>query len=130
MAGGFSNDLSLITGMSIALSALNLSNGATGVSFSLQAIDVNNNSMYASQNLSSNGTSTFDFAAATKDLGFDQTKVTTLQLSVTQIGGPTSGSTISVSGTLSNFGYTAVPAPGALALLGAAGLVGARRRRA
>jgi hypothetical protein len=130
MAGGFSNDLSLITGMSIALSALNLSNGATGVSFSLQAIDVNNNSMYASQNLSSNGTSTFDFAAATKDLGFDQTKVTTLQLSVTQIGGPTSGSTVSVSGTLSNFGYTAVPAPGALALLGAAGLVGARRRRA
>jgi hypothetical protein len=130
MAGGFSNDLSLITGMSIALSALNLSNGATGVSFSLQAIDVNNNSMYASQNLSSNGTSTFDFAAATKDLGFDQTKVTTLQLSVTQIGGPTSGSTISVSGTLSNFGYTAVPAPGALALLGAAGLVGSRRRRA
>ena len=130
MAGGSSNDLSLITGMSIALSALNLSNGATGVSFYWQAIDVNLNSMYASQNLSSNGTSTFDFAAATKDVGFDLTNVTTLQLSVTQIGGPTSGSTISVSGTLSNFSYTAVPAPGALALLGAAGLVGARRRRA
>jgi hypothetical protein len=130
MAGGSSNDLSLITGMSIALSALNLSNGATGVSFYWQAIDVNSNSMYASQNLSSNGTSTFDFAAATKDVGFDLTNVTTLQLSVTQIGGPTSGSTISVSGTLSNFSYTAVPAPGALALLGAAGLVGSRRRRA
>jgi hypothetical protein len=130
MAGGSSNDLSLITGMSIALSALNLSNGATGVSFYWQAIDVNSNSMYASQNLSSNGTSTFDFAAATKDVGFDLTNVTTLQLSVTQIGGPTSGSTISVSGTLSNFSYTAVPAPGALAILGAAGLVGARRRRA
>jgi hypothetical protein len=129
MAGGSSNDLSLITGMSIALSALNLSNGATGVSFFWQAIDVNSNSMYASQNLSSNGTSTFDFAAATKDVGFDLTNVTTLQLSVTQIGGPTSGSTISVSGTLSNFSYTAVPAPGALALLGAAGLVGSRRRR-
>jgi hypothetical protein len=129
MAGGSSNDLSLITGMSIALSALNLSNGATGVSFYWQAIDVNSNSMYASQNLSSNGTSTFDFAAATKDVGFDLTNVTTLQLSVTQIGGPTSGSTISVSGTLSNFSYTAVPAPGALALLGAAGLAGARRRR-
>jgi hypothetical protein len=130
MAGGSSNDLSLITGMSIALSALNLFNGATGVSFYWQAIDVNSNSMYASQNLSSNGTSTFDFAAATKDVGFDLTNVTTLQLSVTQIGGPTSGSTISVSGTLSNFSYTAVPAPGALAILGAAGLVGARRRRA
>jgi hypothetical protein len=130
MAGGSSNDLSLITGMSIALSALNLSNGATGVSFYWQAIDVTFKSMYASQNLSSNGTSTFDFAAATKDVGFDLTNVTTLQLSVSQLGGPTSGSNVSVSGTLSNFSYTAVPAPGALALLGAAGLVGARRRRA
>jgi hypothetical protein len=35
-------------------------------------------------------------------------------------------STASFSGTLSNF---TIPAPGALALLGAAGLVGARRRR-
>jgi hypothetical protein len=129
-SGGSSNDLSLITEMSIALSALNLSNGATGVSFFWQAIDMIGNSMYASQNLSSNGTSTFDFAAATKDVGFDLTNVTTLQLSVSQLGGPTSGSTVSVSGTLSNFSYTAVPAPGALALLGAAGLVGARRRRA
>jgi hypothetical protein len=130
MAGGSSNDLSLITGMSIALSALNLSNGATGVSFYWQAIDVNSNSMYASQDLFSNGTSTFDFAAATMDLGFDLTKVTNLEVSVSQLGGPTSGSTVSVSGTLSNFSYTAVPAPGALALLGAAGLVGSRRRRA
>jgi hypothetical protein len=134
MANGSSKDLSLLTGMSIALSALNLNvsagTAATGVSINWQAIDVNLNSMYASQDLFSNGTSTFDFAAATKDLGFDQTKVTTLQLSVTQIGGPTSsGSPVTVSGTLSNFGYTAVPAPGALALLGAAGLVGARRRR-
>jgi hypothetical protein len=129
MAGGSSNDLSLITGMSIALSALNLSNGATGVSFYWQAIDVNSNSMYASQDLFSNGTSTFDFAAATMDLGFDLTKVTNLEVSVSQLGGPTSGSTVSVSGTLSNFSYTAVPAPGALALLGAAGLVGSRRRR-
>jgi hypothetical protein len=129
MAGGSSNDLSLITGMSIALSALNLTNGATGVSFFWQAIDMNSKSMYASQDLFSNGTSTFDFAAATMDLGFDLTKVTNLEVSVSQLGGPTSGSTVSVSGTLSNFSYTAVPAPGALALLGAAGLAGARRRR-
>jgi hypothetical protein len=32
--------------------------------------------------------------------------------------------------TLTDFSYNAVPAPGALALLGAAGIVGARRRRA
>jgi len=130
MAGGSSNDLSLITGMSIALSALNLSNGATGVNFFWLVTDVNATQMYASQDLFSNGTSTFDFAAATKDLGFDLTKVTNLEVSVSQLGGPTSGSTVSVSGTLSNFSYTAVPAPGALALLGAAGLFGARRRRA
>ena len=43
--------------------------------------------------------------------------------------------TIRVNGTtafdasVSNFQYNIVPAPGALALLGAAGLVGARRRR-
>jgi len=129
MTGGSSTDLSLITGMSIALSALSLSNGATGVSFDWQAIDMNSKFMYASQNLSSNGTSTFDFATATTSLGFDLTKVTYLEVTVSQLGGPTSGSTVSVSGTLSNFSYTAVPAPGALALLGAAGLVGARRRR-
>jgi hypothetical protein len=133
MAGGSSKDLSLITGMSIALSALNLNfsagTAATGVNFFWQAIDVNFKSMTASQDLFSNGTSTFDFAAATKDLGFDLTKVTNLDVNVYQLGGPTSGNTVTVSGTLSNFSYTAVPAPGALALLGAAGLVGARRRR-
>jgi hypothetical protein len=135
MAGGSSNDLSLLTGMSIALSALNLNvsggtgTAATGLSFSWLVTDVNSKQMYADQNLFSNGTSTFDFAAATKDLGFDLTKVTNLDVNVYQLGGPTSGNTVTVSGTLSNFSYTAVPAPGALALLGAAGLVGARRRR-
>jgi hypothetical protein len=71
-------------------------------------------------------------ASAGRDVGFDLTQVTLLSLFVTQVGGSTSGSysTTSSSGTLSSFGYTAVPAPGALALLGAAGIVGARRRRA
>ena len=40
------------------------------------------------------------------------------------------GTSESTASGLSNFNYTAVPAPGALALLGVAGLVGARRRRA
>ena len=43
-------------------------------------------------------------------------------------GGPASGATW--TGTITLRGVDAVPAPGALALLGAAGLVGARRRRA
>jgi MYXO-CTERM domain-containing protein len=43
-------------------------------------------------------------------------------------GGPASGATW--TGTITLRGVDAVPAPGALALLGVAGLVGARRRRA
>ena len=43
-------------------------------------------------------------------------------------GSPSGGGVPSASLQISNFGY--VPAPGAVALLGAAGLVGARRRRA
>lgn len=40
------------------------------------------------------------------------------------------GSTVSASAYFDNLSVSAVPAPGALALLGAAGLAGARRRRA
>jgi MYXO-CTERM domain-containing protein len=50
--------------------------------------------------------------------GFDRTAVRFMSLYVS--------SSVAFSGTLSNF---TIPAPGALALLGAAGLVGARRRR-
>ena len=42
----------------------------------------------------------------------------------------TSRATSAGSAVVTNFNYSEVPAPGALALLGAAGLVGARRRRA
>ncbi len=41
-----------------------------------------------------------------------------------------SRNTTAGSAVITNFNYSEVPAPGALALLGAAGLVGARRRRA
>jgi uncharacterized protein (TIGR03382 family) len=51
-------------------------------------------------------------------------------MTVSQLGGPTTGSNVSVSGTLSNFSYTAVPAPGAAALVGMAGLITGRRRKA
>jgi MYXO-CTERM domain-containing protein len=125
-------NLSSLAGMSIALSdlVLNLNTpAATGVTFTWYLYDVADNEMSASQTLFANGTSVFDFAAATTDVGFDLTQVALLSVQVSQFGGSTSGSTVSVSGTLSNFSYTAVPAPGALALLGAAGLVGARRRR-
>ena len=67
-------------------------------------------------------TSATDPARVT-DAGFNWGSIAQMEMQF--IGGFSS----STAG-LSNFNYTAVPAPGALALLGAAGLVGARRRRA
>ena len=65
---------------------------------------------------------TITFAATNTQAGFNWASVVVMNVGFLQ------GS--SSTGVLSNFNYTAVPAPGALALLGAAGLVGARRRRA
>jgi hypothetical protein len=70
------------------------------------------------------GVSTFNFASAVVDDGFDLTKVKTMTLEIGYFPGGAGSS----SGTLSNFSYTAVPAPGAIALLGTAGLMGRRRR--
>jgi hypothetical protein len=127
MSGGATKDLSSIAAMSIALSGLNKSGAATGITFSLYMADETEKFLSSNQALSANGVSTFNFASATVDAGFDLTKVKTMTLEIYYAGaGAGAGSS---SGTLSNFSYTAVPAPGALALLGAAGLVGARRRR-
>jgi MYXO-CTERM domain-containing protein len=125
MSGGATKDLSSIAAMSIALSGLNTSGAATGIAFNLYMADETEKFLSTIQTLSADGVSTFNFASATVDAGFDLTKVKTMTLEITSVGGAGS-----VSGTLSNFSYTAVPAPGALALLGAAGLFGARRRRA
>jgi MYXO-CTERM domain-containing protein len=127
MNGGATNDLSSIAAMSIALSGLNTSGAATGIAFVFSLADENDNYLYSNEALLANGVSTFNFASAFVDDGFDLTKVKLMTLSIGYVGTPGAGSS---SGTLSNFSYTAVPAPGALALLGAAGLVGARRRRA
>ena len=54
---------------------------------------------------------------------FSDASISKFQLSVTQ-------GTSAFSGTITNLQYNIVPAPGAVALLGVAGLVGARRRRA
>jgi hypothetical protein len=125
MSGGATKDLSSIAAMSIALSGLNKIGAATGITFSLYMADETEKFLTSNQALSANGVSTFNFASATVDAGFDLTKVKTMTLEIYYAGAGAGSS----SGTLSNFSYTAVPAPGALALLGAAGLAGARRRR-
>jgi MYXO-CTERM domain-containing protein len=124
MSGGATKDLSSIAAMSIALSGLNKIGAATGIAFNLYMADETDKYLSTIQTLSADGVSTFNFASASVDAGFDLTKVKSMTLEFTSAGGAGS-----VSGTLSNFSYTAVPAPGALALLGAAGLVGSRRRR-
>jgi hypothetical protein len=75
-----------------------------------------------------NGVLTFNVANMTPDGTIDWAKVDGINLEVKRAEWGDPGSTVSFS--LSDFQYNVVPAPGALALLGAAGLVGARRRRA
>jgi len=60
------------------------------------------------------------------DYGIDWNQVTAMGVVMKAPGGSGAGQTW----TATNFQMTAVPAPGALALLGVAGIVGARRRRA
>ena len=75
-----------------------------------------------------NGVLTFNVANMTPNGTIDWAKVDGINLGVKRAEWGAANSTVSFS--LSNFQYNVVPAPGALALLGAAGLVGARRRRA
>jgi hypothetical protein len=75
-----------------------------------------------------NGVLTFNVADMVQDGTINWAKVDGINLGVKRAEWGAANSTVSFS--LSNFQYNVVPAPGALALLGAAGLVGARRRRA
>jgi hypothetical protein len=75
-----------------------------------------------------NGVLTFNVADMDQDGTINWAKVDGISLDVKRAEWGAANSTVSFS--LSNFQYNVVPAPGALALLGAAGLVGARRRRA
>jgi hypothetical protein len=68
------------------------------------------------------GTVTFTFPVS-GDAGFNYASVKMMEVKFRNGDGTSTGQ-------LSNFNYAGVPAPGALALLGVAGLVGARRRRA
>ncbi|MBU6413971.1 MAG: hypothetical protein KGS45_10900 [Planctomycetes bacterium] len=67
-------------------------------------------------------TQTLNFSTANIDLGFDISAVNRMQI---WISAASANSSISVT----NFTYTLVPTPGAVAVLGLGGLVAARRRR-
>ena len=61
-------------------------------------------------------------ASYSQGASFSDASISRFQLSLTQ-------GTTAFSGTITNLQYNIVPAPGALALLGVAGIVGGRRRR-
>ena len=108
-------NLSTIASMSFDLTA-------SVPGYQLEWVFTDSNDKAAEMVVNSVQTGPITFTASNTDVGFNWASVVTMNVGFT--GGSSS------TGVLSNFNYTVVPAPGALALLGVAGLVGARRRRA
>lgn len=121
-------DLTGISNFTIGVNAY--TGGATTWTLKVGSTDTAS-TFYSSLTLSSsaitNGVLTFNVADMSVPSSFNWQMVTEIDLTVIRTSLGTAGSTTSF--TLSNFQYT-VPAPGAAALLGMAGLVGGRRRRA
>jgi MYXO-CTERM domain-containing protein len=98
------------------------SGSAAGISLGVTLLDATNRRgswVAAFGNTINLSTSSF----TQQDAGFDVASITSILL---QCSGSYTGS---VNYTMTNFSYSAVPAPGAAALVGLAGLVGRRRRR-
>jgi hypothetical protein len=118
-ANGSSVDLSGITSMSFDIIA-------GGDAYNLFWIITDSNNIARAIDYEvigvTTGTVTFTFPGS-GDAGFNYASVKMMEVKFRN-GDATS------TGQLSNFNYAGVPAPGAIALLGAAGLIGARRRRA
>ena len=89
--------------------------GNTFFVFQFESANFNSDLIYV--NYGTPGSYTVDLSRR----AFNYTAITSITIGLSTSDG---------SATMSNFTYTPAPAPGALALLGVAGLVGARRRRA
>ena len=96
---------------------LNMTGAGGNTFFMFQFESANSNLDLIYVNYRTPGSYTVDLSTRT----FNYTAITNITIALSTSDG---------SATMSNFTYTPVPAPGALALLGAAGLVGARRRKA
>ena len=100
------------------------SGGATGNAVQ-KVVVYNSNMRSASWNVAFSNSmtmSTSDFTHT--DIGFDPSNVIIIEFFPAGLNNGT------VNYTMTNFSYSAVPAPGAVALLGVSGLVAVRRRRA
>ena len=90
--------------------------------WTLEFVDAEGRWANWSQAVGAAGLKTFTLPASNTQAGFDWSKINSVEIIVT-------GSSSDPDGSVSINSLNAVPAPGALALLGAAGLVGGTRRR-
>jgi hypothetical protein len=119
-SGGSTIDLSGISSMSFDITVT----GTVSLNWYLEDNNGPLNLIQAGAPVILTGTSTqtLNFSTATIDPGFDLSAVTGMTIVI-------SSDSSSASATVSNFTYTLVPTPGAVALLGMGGLLAARRRR-
>ena len=125
--GGFGSSLSYSgTGANLTGYVFTLNVSATTGSNGKLYFGLTNAATTATIEAALNGTGNYIFSVSSIGGGFDATSITSVAVTLqTLLVGGSGGASM----TFDSFTY-AVPAPGALALLGAAGLVGARRRRA